>query len=68
MRRSSASNGPAGRSAARPMSAIESTVAAQKDEATGLFRNPNRYQLISAGLDGEFGTADDLGNWTEKPK
>jgi len=46
---------------------IESTVAAQKDEATGLFRNPNRYQLISAGLDGEFGTEDDIGNW-EKAK
>jgi len=46
---------------------IESTVTAQKDGVTGLYRNPNRYQLISAGLDGEFGTPDDLGNW-EKPK
>lgn len=46
---------------------IESTVIAQKDDATGLYHNANRYQLISAGLDGEFGTGDDLGNW-EKPK
>ena len=46
---------------------IDGTVTAQKDETTGLYRNPNRFQLISAGLDGEFGTADDLGNW-EKSK
>lgn len=31
-------------------------------------RNPNKYQLISAGLDGRFGTDDDLGNWTAEPK
>lgn len=42
---------------------IESTVVAQKDETTGLYCNPNRYQLISAGLDGEFGSEDDIGNW-----
>ena len=47
---------------------IESTAIAQKDDVTGLYRNANRYQLISAGLDGEFGTPDDLGNWTETPK
>jgi type II secretory pathway pseudopilin PulG len=46
---------------------IESTVIAQKDDVTGLYRNANRYQLISAGLDGEFGNEDDIGNW-EKPK
>lgn len=47
---------------------IESTAIAQKDDVTGLYRNANRYQLISAGLDGAFGTGDDdLGNW-EKPK
>ncbi|MFN0007716.1 MAG: type II secretion system protein [Planctomycetota bacterium] len=46
---------------------IESTVIAQKDDVTGLYRNANRYQLISAGLDGEFGGTDDIGNW-EKPK
>jgi prepilin-type N-terminal cleavage/methylation domain-containing protein len=46
---------------------IESTVIAQRDDATGLYRNANRYQLISAGIDGEFGTDDDIGNW-EKPK
>lgn len=47
---------------------IESTVVAHKDDVTGLYRNPNRYQLISAGLDGEFGTPDDIGNWETQKK
>ena len=42
---------------------IESSAAARTDDRTGLYRNPKRYQLISAGLDGEFGTEDDIGNW-----
>jgi hypothetical protein len=46
---------------------IDSTITAARDDVTGLYRNPNRYQLISAGLDGAFGTEDDIGNW-EKPK
>ena len=46
---------------------IESTAIAQRDAVTGLYRNANRYQLISAGLDGEFGTIDDIGNW-QKPE
>jgi prepilin-type N-terminal cleavage/methylation domain-containing protein len=41
----------------------EATVVARKDPQTGLYYNANRYQLISAGLDGEFGTQDDIGNW-----
>lgn len=31
-------------------------------EPGGGFRHPDRYQLISAGADGEFGTRDDLTN------
>jgi prepilin-type N-terminal cleavage/methylation domain-containing protein len=46
---------------------IEGTVVAQKDPVTGLYYNATRYQLISAGLDGVFGSEDDIGNW-EKPK
>ncbi len=50
----------------------ESTVEARKDPVTGLYYNPDRYQLISAGLDGKFGpnedgTLDDIGNW-QKPR
>ena len=41
----------------------EAPVTARKDPLTGLFYNPNRYQLLSAGLDGLFGTPDDIGNW-----
>ena len=47
---------------------IESAAVAQKDDVTGLYRNANRYQLISAGLDGEFGTTDDIGNWEKQKK
>jgi prepilin-type N-terminal cleavage/methylation domain-containing protein len=45
----------------------ETTVLARKDPVTGLYYNANRYQLISAGLDGVFETEDDIGNW-ETPK
>jgi hypothetical protein len=45
----------------------EEVVVARKDPATGMYFNANRYQLISAGLDGVFGTEDDIGNWA-KPK
>jgi len=48
---------------------IEGTAVAQKDPVTGLYYNPDRYQLISAGLDGLFGTEDDIGNWApSEPK
>ena len=42
---------------------VESTVVARKIDTTGGWANANRFQLISAGLDGRFGTEDDLGNW-----
>jgi len=45
----------------------ETVVTAQKDPGSGLYFNANRYQLISAGLDGLFGTEDDIGNW-QKPQ
>ena len=41
----------------------EETVAARKNETTKNYFNPTRYQLISAGVDGEFGSEDDIGNW-----
>jgi prepilin-type N-terminal cleavage/methylation domain-containing protein len=41
----------------------EGVVRARKNPETKGFYNPGKYQLISAGLDGEFGTDDDLGNW-----
>jgi prepilin-type N-terminal cleavage/methylation domain-containing protein len=44
--------------------ALESTVRAERNPATGQPFNPTGYQLRSAGPDGEFGTADDIGNWT----
>jgi hypothetical protein len=44
----------------------ETVVTARKDPVTGLYYNPDRYQLISAGLDGVFGTEDDIGNWTPR--
>lgn len=38
----------------------EVTVHAVKNPATGKYHSPSKYQLISAGVDGEFGTPDDL--------
>jgi hypothetical protein len=35
----------------------------RRDPRTGRFRNPDTFQLFSAGPDGEFGTDDDIGNW-----
>ena len=46
----------------------EEIVIARKDPVTGLYYQSNRYQLISAGLDGVFGTEDDIGNWTPERK
>ncbi len=43
--------------------AVESTVKARKNAMTGRYQQPQRFQLISAGIDGEFGTADDIGNF-----
>ena len=42
---------------------VESEVVARKHPVTGRWANHQKFQLISAGLDGLFGTADDLGNF-----
>jgi prepilin-type N-terminal cleavage/methylation domain-containing protein len=42
---------------------LESTVKAMTNPVTGNARNPRKFQLISAGEDGLFGTEDDLGNF-----
>ena len=47
---------------------LESTVRAHINPKTGQPYNPTKYQLISAGIDGEFGTEDDIGNWTPEPE
>ncbi len=39
---------------------LEQTVTAARDEQTGSFLAPSGFQLISAGLDGEFDTEDDI--------
>lgn len=39
---------------------LESIARAWKNPDTGLYYEPRGYQLISAGLDGEFGTGDDI--------
>jgi len=41
----------------------ESSVLAAQNPKTGEAFNPRGFQLISAGVDGEFGTSDDIGNW-----
>lgn len=42
---------------------IDSTVKAVKSPKTGSYYNPRGFQLISAGIDGVFGTNDDLYNF-----
>lgn len=44
---------------------IDTEVAARSSATTRRAHNPRSFQLISAGLDGRFGTEDDLGNWSE---
>jgi prepilin-type N-terminal cleavage/methylation domain-containing protein len=39
---------------------LEQTVTAARDEKTGSYLSPSGFQLISAGLDGEFDTEDDI--------
>jgi prepilin-type N-terminal cleavage/methylation domain-containing protein len=41
----------------------ESQVKAMINPKTKTYYEPNKFQLISAGLDGKFGTADDLTNF-----
>lgn len=42
---------------------LESTVTARTNPKTKTYANPARYQLISAGQDGQFGTEDDITNF-----
>ncbi len=42
---------------------IESQISAFKNPATGAYFKPRKYQLISAGEDGVFGTEDDITNF-----
>lgn len=46
---------------------IESTFRARPNPKTGLFVRPDKYQLVSAGADGRFGTEDDVTLWGEEP-
>ena len=46
---------------------IESNVRARINPTTKNYYNPNTFQLISAGPDGEFGTEDDIGNFRAEP-
>lgn len=43
----------------------ESTFKARMNPKTGQFWNPKGFQIVSAGPDGEFGTADDIPAWKE---
>lgn len=45
---------------------FESTVRAVVNPTTGRPYEPHRFQLISAGSDGEFGTADDIMNFDRR--
>lgn len=42
---------------------VESFVKAVQNRKTQRYHNPNGFQLLSAGVDGVFGTDDDLGNF-----
>ena len=42
---------------------LDSTARARTNPATGNPYNPRTFQLLSAGLDGVFGTPDDIGNF-----
>ncbi len=41
----------------------EATLRALKNSTTGRYEEPSSFQLFSAGIDGKFGTADDLSNF-----
>lgn len=48
---------------------VENLVTARKHPTTGRWANRQSFQLISAGMDGRFGTDDDLGNFeTQEPE
>lgn len=42
---------------------MENSVTARKSPKTGDYYQRKRFQLLSAGADGEFGTADDIANF-----
>ncbi|MBK7641754.1 MAG: prepilin-type N-terminal cleavage/methylation domain-containing protein [Planctomycetes bacterium] len=44
----------------------ESTFKAHKNEKTGEYWMPKKFQLVSAGPDAEFGTDDDITAWDER--
>lgn len=46
---------------------LESTFRAHPNTKTGGFMRPDRYQLVSAGPDGRFGSEDDVTAWGEQP-
>ncbi len=41
----------------------EATLRALKNSTTGRYEEPSSFQLFSAGIDGRFGTADDISNF-----
>jgi prepilin-type N-terminal cleavage/methylation domain-containing protein len=47
---------------------LDSSVTASMNPVTGTYYNPKKYQLISAGKDGVFGSSDDIVNWTASKK
>ena len=44
---------------------IQSSAKAVESSKTGGYHNSSRFQLLSAGPDGEFGTDDDIGNFDD---
>lgn len=48
--------------------AVESNITGQRSGQTKAFHSMNKFQLISAGADGRFGTDDDIGNWAPEAK
>lgn len=44
---------------------VEQTLQARKDARTGGWEEPGKFQLISAGEDGMFGTEDDITHWDD---
>lgn len=42
---------------------VDSWARARENAATGRFHEPTGFQLLSAGLDGRFGTPDDVGSF-----
>jgi prepilin-type N-terminal cleavage/methylation domain-containing protein len=47
---------------------VESTLKAKANKTTGGWQRATKYQLVSAGADGRFGTDDDVGNFESTPE